>query len=40
MQHAISVLEKIKDLVISYAGLDLQDPEMFTQTHKYVYVHA
>ncbi|EJC98051.1 uncharacterized protein FOMMEDRAFT_171416 [Fomitiporia mediterranea MF3/22] len=31
-QHAHSVLNKLKDLIVSYAGLDLQDPEMFTQT--------
>ncbi|KAL5501546.1 UFD2 [Sanghuangporus vaninii] len=31
-QQAMSILDKLKDLIISYAGLDLQDPEMFTQT--------
>ncbi|KAH9947558.1 ubiquitin elongating factor core-domain-containing protein [Amylocystis lapponica] len=31
MEQAINVLEKVRDLVISYAGLDLQDPEMFPQ---------
>ena len=30
-QQASVLLEKIRDLVISYAGLTLQDPEMFPQ---------
>ncbi|KAH8114701.1 ubiquitin elongating factor core-domain-containing protein [Phellopilus nigrolimitatus] len=32
VQQAIQVLDKLRDLIISYAGLDLQDPEMFAQT--------
>lgn len=31
MQHAITVLDKIRDLVVSYTGLTLQEPEMFPQ---------
>lgn len=31
MQTALGQLEKIRELVISYAGLTLQDPEMFPQ---------
>ncbi|KAN0087641.1 Ubiquitin elongating factor core domain containing protein [Tylopilus felleus] len=31
MQQAFSLLEKIRDLVISYAGLTLQEPDMFPQ---------
>ncbi|KAL6304363.1 ubiquitin conjugation factor E4 [Sparassis latifolia] len=30
-QKALNVLEKLRDLVISYAGLTLQEPEMFPQ---------
>ena len=30
-QQALSVLEKVRDLIISYAGLSLQEPEMFPQ---------
>jgi ubiquitin conjugation factor E4 B len=30
-QQALSVLEKARDLIISYAGLSLQEPEMFPQ---------
>ncbi|KAH7885208.1 ubiquitin elongating factor core-domain-containing protein [Phlebopus sp. FC_14] len=31
IQQASTILEKIRDLVISYAGLNLQEPEMFPQ---------
>ncbi|KAG6327493.1 hypothetical protein ID866_11596 [Astraeus odoratus] len=31
MQQASALLEKIRDLLISYAGLSLQEPEMFPQ---------
>lgn len=31
LQQASVILEKIRDLLISYAGLTLQDPEMFPQ---------
>ncbi|KAF9241107.1 ubiquitin elongating factor core-domain-containing protein [Melanogaster broomeanus] len=31
MQQASTILEKIRDLLISYAGLNLQEPEMFPQ---------
>ncbi|KLO08673.1 hypothetical protein SCHPADRAFT_908469 [Schizopora paradoxa] len=31
LQHIISVLDKLRDLTISYAGLVLQEPDMFTQ---------
>jgi ubiquitin conjugation factor E4 B len=30
-QQALGVLEKLRDLIISYAGLTLQEPEMFPQ---------
>lgn len=30
-QHATTVLDKLRDLIISYAGLTLQEPEMFPQ---------
>jgi ubiquitin conjugation factor E4 B len=30
-QQALGVLEKLRDLIISYAGLTLQMPEMFPQ---------
>ncbi|KAJ8523244.1 hypothetical protein ONZ45_g319 [Pleurotus djamor] len=30
-QHGLSKLEKVRDLIISYAGLTLQEPEMFPQ---------
>ncbi|KAI0346029.1 hypothetical protein BDW22DRAFT_1353692 [Trametopsis cervina] len=30
-EHAVSVLEKTRDLIISYTGLTLQEPEMFPQ---------
>jgi ubiquitin conjugation factor E4 B len=30
-QQALKVLEKLRDLIISYAGLTLQEPEMFPQ---------
>jgi ubiquitin conjugation factor E4 B len=30
-QQAMGVLEKIRNLIISYAGLNLQDPDMFPQ---------
>jgi ubiquitin conjugation factor E4 B len=32
-QQATAVLDKLRDLVISYAGLTLQDPHMFPQPH-------
>ncbi|EPQ54429.1 hypothetical protein GLOTRDRAFT_139020 [Gloeophyllum trabeum ATCC 11539] len=31
VQQALGVLDKLRDLVISYAGLTLQEPEMFPQ---------
>ncbi|THG98805.1 hypothetical protein EW026_g3438 [Hermanssonia centrifuga] len=31
MQQATAVLDKLRDLIISYAGLTLQEPEMFSQ---------
>lgn len=31
LQQASALLEKIRDLIISYAGLTLQEPEMFPQ---------
>lgn len=34
-QQALGVLEKLRDLVISYAGFSLQDPEMFPQPPGY-----
>jgi ubiquitin conjugation factor E4 B len=30
-EEAQAVLEKLRDLVVSYAGLSLQEPEMFPQ---------
>ncbi|PAV17237.1 ubiquitin conjugation factor E4 [Pyrrhoderma noxium] len=33
-QHIHTVLDKLRDIIISYAGLDLQDPGMFTQTQR------
>lgn len=30
-ENAINKLEKIRELIISYAGLTLQEPEMFPQ---------
>ncbi|PIL22469.1 hypothetical protein GSI_15157 [Ganoderma sinense ZZ0214-1] len=30
-QHAVDVLDKLRDLVVSYTGLTLQEPEMFPQ---------
>ena len=35
-QAAIAVLEKAKELIISYAGLTLQEPEMFPQPSGFV----
>jgi hypothetical protein len=35
-QQANEVLDKLRDLVISYAGLSLQEPEMFPQPQKLV----
>jgi ubiquitin conjugation factor E4 B len=32
-QQANAVLDKLRDLIISYAGLTLQDPQMFPQPH-------
>jgi ubiquitin conjugation factor E4 B len=34
-QVAMTKLEKIRDLVISYIGLTLQEPEMFPQPSGY-----
>lgn len=31
LQQASALLEKIRDLIVSYAGLTLQEPEMFPQ---------
>ncbi|TDL23245.1 hypothetical protein BD410DRAFT_747294 [Rickenella mellea] len=31
LQQALGLLDKLKDLIISYAGLTLQEPEMFKQ---------
>ena len=34
-QRAMEVLDKLRDLIISYTGLTLQEPEMFPQpAHK------
>jgi ubiquitin conjugation factor E4 B len=34
-RQAIDILTKIRDLVVSYAGLTLQEPEMFPQPSGY-----
>ena len=34
------VINKLKDLVVSYAGLSLQDPSMFYQPPGYVQSHS
>ena len=36
-QNALDRLEKIRELVISYTGLTLQEPEMFPQPSGYVF---
>jgi hypothetical protein len=35
-QQATALLDKLRDLIISYAGLTLQEPEMFPQPIEYV----
>ena len=35
-QQAVNILDKLRDLVISYTGLTLQEPEMFPQPSKWV----
>jgi hypothetical protein len=34
-ERAVAILEKVRDLVISYTGLTLQEPEMFPQPTGY-----
>ena len=36
-QNALGRLEKIRELLISYTGLTLQEPEMFPQPSGYVF---
>lgn len=38
LTQASGVLEHLRDLVISYAGLTLQDPTMFPQPNKYGFI--
>jgi len=35
-QTALTRLDKVRELVISYAGLTLQEPEMFPQPSGYI----
>lgn len=35
-RQAVNLLDKLQDLVISYTGLTLQEPEMFPQPSKCV----
>ena len=37
-QRCLVVLDKLRDLIISYAGLTLQEPEMFRQPQGYGHV--
>jgi hypothetical protein len=36
-ERAVAILEKVRDLVVSYTGLTLQEPEMFPQPTGYAH---
>ena len=40
LQQAAALLEKANNLIISYAGLNLQEPEMFPQPQGWVLIVA